>query len=158
MNPSHHLARQVQGGSPHGAEQQVIWEPTKVTDLRTAPQELPVLERPMQTAGTARAPRSTRTLTHKGRKDGERAATQVPIPALPPASCVTLVKGLHISEPQFPHLQNGDSPSPVTRALAGLHRGVNTTTWVETPGTAPGTSFPFCLTEKAIRSWILKDE
>lgn len=37
-------------------------------------------------------------------KRGERAAAQVPILALLFGSCVTLGKGLHISEPQFPHL------------------------------------------------------
>lgn len=42
----------------------------------------------------------------------ERAAAQVPILALLSGSCVTLGKGLHISEPQFPLLQNGDIPSP----------------------------------------------
>ena len=32
---------------------------------------------------------------------------------------MTLDKGLHISEPQFPHLQNGNGPSPITTALVG---------------------------------------
>lgn len=43
---------------------------------------------------------------------GERAAAQVPILALLFGSCVTLGKGLRISEPQFPHLQKRRQPFP----------------------------------------------
>ena len=49
-------------------------------------------------------------------RGGESAAARALILVLLPGSCVTLVKSLYVSEPQFPHLQKGDSPSPVTTA------------------------------------------
>lgn len=58
----------------------------------------------------------------------------LPLPALPP-SCVTSSKSLHLSGPQFPHLQNGASKS---FHFSGLWGSINETMQLKALSTRPG--------------------
>lgn len=64
------------------------------------------------------------------------------------------------SEPQFPHLQNGDSPSPITSTLAGLQQNkckdTGKNAWHSTWHLF--SLLPHREDEKTVLSWILRDE
>lgn len=113
-------------GAPQRAEQQVTGGPRNVGSP-SSPQGAPPLGGGRHNQLEPRENWSdTRNGTHEGVGGGESpsprgeqpeggregAAAQAPILALLTGSCVTLGKGLPISEPQFPRLQNGDIPSP----------------------------------------------